>query len=73
MKLVSLAKAGAYCSNYKNLGTFKDLKGCLNKVSSTSDAACAGGEGYFVYAPNSDGWCSCCTDAGTALTDIVET
>ena len=34
---------------------------------------CAGGEGYFSYDPDSNGWCSCCTNAEDAVTEVVET
>lgn len=38
-----------------------------------TEEVCAGGEGYFAFAPDSNGWCSCCTNAEDALVEIVET
>jgi hypothetical protein len=70
MKLVSLVKDGQYCKNNKMLGSFPDLKGCLNKIQKTTDDACSNGGGYFAYAPNSDGWCACCTNADDAPVDM---
>lgn len=71
-KLVKLIKKGAYCSHYKNLGAYDDLKKCLKHVKSSKEDVCAGGDGYFSYDPDS-GWCSCCTNADDAESEFVET
>jgi len=52
------------------MGRFDTLGECINEFMGNTDEECRGGNGHFVFDPNNNGWCSCCTTSDAATNTI---